>query len=224
MNNNDIDVSKKNNTTEKEYWDNYYNVGKDHHYPSSFSKFCLENYLIQPSKILDLGCGNARDSFYFAKNGHNVVGIDYSTVVIDQNCKLSKELNLSGSTTFKASSFSIDLQNYIDFNAVYSRFSMHTISYNEQQKVTNDVYRLLVKGGLFFIECRTINDFSYLKGKKLSEFERYTDHYRRFIDSTNFLSELIQKGFVVKFFCESKDLAVLDSENPIVARYVLEKF
>ena len=41
--------------------------------------------MVQKGKsILELGCGNGRDSFYFAKNGLNVTAIDASNAVIEK--------------------------------------------------------------------------------------------------------------------------------------------
>ncbi len=77
--------------------------------------------------------------------------------------------------------------------------------------------------GLFLIEFRTIIDPLFKSGKKLSDFERFTDHYRRFIDGTKFLTQLINVGFHVKLFIEDKGLAKYYDEDPVVARCVLEK-
>jgi hypothetical protein len=60
-------------------------------------------------------------------------------------------------------------------------------------------------------------------GKKLSEFERFTDHYRRFINGTKFLHEMIKIGFHVKLFIEDNKLAKYFDEDPVVARCILEK-
>ena len=35
-------------------------------------------------ELIELGCGNGRDSLFFAKNGINVTGIDASETAIDE--------------------------------------------------------------------------------------------------------------------------------------------
>ncbi|MBS1254751.1 MAG: hypothetical protein MAG581_00547 [Deltaproteobacteria bacterium] len=36
----------------------------------------FENYLKDRSAVLDLGCGQGRDTLFFARKGHTVLGID----------------------------------------------------------------------------------------------------------------------------------------------------
>ena len=216
-------MSYKEFNKEKKYWDDYYSSHDNVHYPTSFSEFCLENYLNRKSRILELGCGNGRDTFFFAEHGHNIIGIDSSEVAIKSNNIRSKELNLDNLMQFFANDFTCDLSQYGKVDAVYSRFSFHTITEKEAQVVIHNVYHVLNKGGFFFIECRTINDPLFNLGKKLSEFERYTDHYRRFIDGTKFLHQIIKVGFQVRYFVEDRNFAKFHNENPVVARYVLTK-
>lgn len=60
-------------------------------------------------KLLDLGCGQGRDAIPLAKLGFTVMGIDNSTVGIEQLNKIAKKENLSleGIVT--------DIYNYSDF-------------------------------------------------------------------------------------------------------------
>ncbi len=216
-------MGKKEFNREIRYWDNYYNNQSNVQYPTSFSKFCIERYLNNKSIILDLGCGNGRDTFFFAENGHNVIGIDLSKVAIDNNIIKSKEINLDNLTKFIVSDFTEDLANYGTVDVIYSRFTMHTITKVDEKAVINNAFKILIKGGFFFIECRTINDPLFNEGKKLSESERYTDHYRRFIDGTKFMYQIIKAGFQVRYYVEDRNFAKFHNENPVVARYVLTK-
>ena len=68
------------------YWDNYYENIKISS-ESSFAKFTLK-YLVRKRKgktIIDIGCGDGRDSLYFYKQNLDVVGIDISKSVINKN-------------------------------------------------------------------------------------------------------------------------------------------
>ena len=49
----------------KKYWENYYSEKLGIQAPSSYSIKVL-NFIKQGESILELGCGNGRDSFYFA--------------------------------------------------------------------------------------------------------------------------------------------------------------
>ena len=62
--------------TELQYWSSFY--GEETHpiFPSQFAIFTHCNILNQYENILELGCGNGRDSLFFQSVGYNVLGID----------------------------------------------------------------------------------------------------------------------------------------------------
>ena len=70
------------------YWNSYYKkIELLNIKPSSFSKFCYNKFIKTTKKkdILDIGCGNGRDTIFFFKKGLKVVGIDKSATVIKIN-------------------------------------------------------------------------------------------------------------------------------------------
>ena len=69
---------------DKKYWDNYYKGKKGVDYPSPFALFCMEKYLSTKMEIIEIGCGNGRDSKFFASNKLIVHSIDLTPSVIDQ--------------------------------------------------------------------------------------------------------------------------------------------
>ena len=70
------------------------------------------------------------------------------------------------------------------------------------------------------LEFRTIKDPLYQKGKKLSKYERITDHYRRFINKDIFLNFLLKKNFKIIKIIEKKGLAKYKKDNPVVCRLI----
>lgn len=66
--------------------------------------------LIKKGKLLDVGCGQGRDSIALAKLGYDVTGIDYSKVGIDQLNKVAKRDNLS------IKGIVADIYEYADFD------------------------------------------------------------------------------------------------------------
>ena len=54
-------------------------------------------------------------------------------------------------------------------------------------------------------EFRTIKDPLFLKGKKISKYERLTDHYRRFIDKDILCKYLAKRKFTFINIIEKKD-------------------
>ena len=71
-------------------------------------------------------------------------------------------------------------------------------------------------------EFRTIKDPLFLKGAKLSKYERLTDHYRRFIDKEILCNYLIKKKFQIINIVEKKGLAKFKKDNPVVCRLIIK--
>ena len=71
------------------------------------------------------------------------------------------------------------------------------------------------------IEARTIYDDFFGVGKKISKYEYYTDHYRRFIDPSIFKRKL-EKKFKILFFKVDKNFAKFKNEDPKVMRVILK--
>jgi len=60
------------------YWNSYYNNNVKFK-ESSFARFVKKkiNKVKKNAKLIDIGCGNGRDSFFFSKNGLKVTAIDF---------------------------------------------------------------------------------------------------------------------------------------------------
>ncbi len=58
---------------------------------SEFADFCSA---APPGSVLDLGCGQGRDALMFARAGHRVVGVDVSSVGIEQMVATARSQNL----------------------------------------------------------------------------------------------------------------------------------
>ena len=66
-NNNNINVHNSDN-----YWNGIYKNNTITLKESSFAQFCMQ-YLEKNYSLLDIGCGNGRDSIFFASNGIPII-------------------------------------------------------------------------------------------------------------------------------------------------------
>lgn len=210
--------------SEVEYWNGFYNKQQAVNYPSRFAEFCLSKFITPGMRILEIGSGNGRDSFYFAENGVHTIGLDQSDVVTKANSERALQLKLDQKLNFVCADFS-NITEFLhpNLDALYSRFSLHSVSEEVRHKVMRDVYQSVHVGFVFCIEVRTNKDDLFGVGKKLSANEFSTDHYRSFLDANQFLAYCLSVGWNAKYFVEAKDLAVYKNENPIVANYVFTK-
>ncbi len=113
---NQLSGEKNSNISGRNAWNNRYNK-KSYVYGKAPAKFLAENfsYIKNESTILDMGMGEGRNAVFLAQKGHNVTGIDISSVAIDKAKKLSKELGVKIKTieasldTYKIEKESLDV-------------------------------------------------------------------------------------------------------------------
>lgn len=212
---------------DKNYWDNYYEKhGRDNgiNYQSSFADFCQNNFFKSKAmRILELGSGNGRDSLFFASKGHSVVALDQSITGIElEKSKIS--VDISKDIIIKATNFvTEDYSEYGHLDAFYSRFTIHSITSEEESIVTSKVFNKLATGGIFCIEVRTVKDQMFGKGESLGDNAYRTDHYRRFIETDKFVKNMLSLGFKLRYFTEEDNLSIYKDDNPVLMRIILEK-
>jgi 2-polyprenyl-3-methyl-5-hydroxy-6-metoxy-1,4-benzoquinol methylase len=196
------------------YWDEYYKKDVAPSFPSPFAEY-VANKLSKKQNILEIGCGNGRDSKFFSSKGHHVTGLDRSGEAIE----LCKRLYSNEPIEFLFGAVTdIVKTNKKKYDLIYSRFVIHTMSMNEELEMLKTSYHVLNKNGQFFLECRSINDPLSTTGEILSHTERIKGHYRRFIILEELKQRLIQVGFEIIEAIESNGLASLGEEDPVIIR------
>jgi len=203
---------------EKKYWESFYAKNRTFDKPSPFGKFVLP--FIQDNKnMLELGCGNARDSFYFISNRKiTITALDQCDDEIEFLNNKKDNLPIE----FKAHDFT----NYTEdntFDYVYSRFTLHSVSPDDEKRTFTNVYANLKEGGLFFVEVRSTKDELYGVGTDLGNHQFVTDHYRRFIVMEEMIKNGEDAGLILFYKLQSKGLAPYKSEDPEVIRLIFKK-
>ena len=196
---------------DKEYWANYYSKNLDPTNQSSFAEFILPK-LTKDKKLIELGCGNARDSLYFSKNGLNVIAVDQVKEEIDY-------LN----ENYKNDNINFICDDFTDFDYIYSRFTFHAINEKKEDKTLDWINDHLKEDSLFLLEARSIKDPMYNEGRKLSKTENFTNHYRRYMQLDKIISKLESRDLEIIYQIEDKDLAVYKDDNPYVIRLIAKK-
>ncbi len=138
--------------------------------PSKFALICYEEFVKNKiQKVLELGCGQGRDSLFFASKGLEVHAIDSSKVAIENLRIKSKGMNLDiklkNIDAVKGLHF---LDNH--FGAVYSHmFYNMGFTDNELKFLFSESRRVLKNKGTLSFSVRHDKDITYKKGTKAAE-------------------------------------------------------
>jgi adenylylsulfate kinase-like enzyme/ubiquinone/menaquinone biosynthesis C-methylase UbiE len=206
-----------------DYWNYAYAHNSTPTNPTSFAHFCMDNYIMQDNHILEFGCGNGRDSFYFAQT-NLVTALDPSSVAINSNKQRTLNTSIDNNIEFMEGAFgeiSLPLDNQVD--VIYSRFVMHAMNEESENMAIQEAASLLKRDCLLLLEFRTIKDEMMKMGFVVGNHEMVTDHYRRFIDTQQFTKKLVSYGFELIYFIEANGLSKLGDDDPVVARIAARK-
>lgn len=151
-------------------WDKIYSddsafFGED---PSDFAQKCYSYFKKYGVKrILELGCGQGRDTIFFASNGFDLHALDASKVAIENINQKIRQKNISLDLRhFKARETLPYDSSY--FDAVYSHmfYNMRFID-EELGFLFKETNRVLKINGLLYFSVRSDKDVLYSKGKKI---------------------------------------------------------
>lgn len=207
---------KKNN--EISYWKSFYSKMPQPFYHSLFAEFCVNNFFVKSNRVLELGCGNGRDSIFMSEKGMKVVALDQCSEEIE----FLREKYSSDNLQFLCEDFTKFSTND-KFDAVYSRFTLHSITEIQEDNVVEFVSSHLYAGGFFCIEARGLNNELYGKGIIVKGEENafiFDDHYRRFIAKDKLIKKLILRGFKIIYAEEDISFAPYNNENQNFMRIV----
>lgn len=184
------------------YWDSFYTQEHTRN-PSPFAEWCVEgpfSPLPSDAVIMDVGCGNGRDSVFLASNLFRVISMDICQQALDSIPAVPGVLPLRRGME--------DLPPF-PCHAVYSRFSLHSIPEEAQADFLDSASAALRRyNGLLCIEARS--DKGSFQG----------DHYRRFLNKDSLAKSVELKGFDILTLEEGTGMAEYKGEDPVVIRLV----
>lgn len=210
----------KNFDRDTSYWNNFYSKTNDLDKPSLFAETVMKK-LDKGKSLLDLGCGNGRDSLYFMSHGMKVTAVDASDMIINQLTEKYKGMPIEFICDDFVCAETIYQRQY---DYCYSRFSLHAINEEQEERLVKNIYDSLCQNGRFFIEVRSINDDIYGKGKCVGRNSYiYNGHFRRFIVKEELLDLLSRTGFRVEYAEEKRGFAPLGNDDPPIIRVIVKK-
>ncbi len=155
---NKLSGESKVNFDNKTIWDRRYS--KRHYvYGKVPAKFLAENfdYLPAESKVLDMGMGEGRNSVFLAKKGHQVTGIDISSVAVKKAKALAKEFKVRISTV-------VGTLNKYQIKA--GSFDAIICFYFVDRSLNKKIMKWLKPGGILIYAAHTTNEYHKTSSKK----------------------------------------------------------
>lgn len=133
----------------------------------------FEKYLRPGDKILDLGFGSGRDSFYFLRQGYEVTSVDGSP----EMCKAAESLL----PNVRCLLFS-DLDYVETFDAVWACASLLHVPKQEMEDVFRKVIRSMVTGGFFYVSYKYGTEERIKDGRVFADYteESFTEFLKSF--------------------------------------------
>lgn len=211
--------------SEEVYWANFY----ARHELTSGSTFfeAVSTRSDLPGTVLDIGCGDGRDTFAFARAGLRAIGLDRSHIGIRHATRKAAEAGLESTLSFVAGDVS-DLANVRKVLEgareaaqngpllFYMRFFLHSIPEEVQEGLMNTIAAAARRGDMFATEFRTEDDAAVRKV--------YGGHYRRYQNGPAFGRALREQyGFSILHEEEGTGLSPYKGEDPVLYRAVAMK-
>ena len=202
------------------YWADYY-AHHGHAEASSFARFVHDRLGSDAVTLVDIGCGDGRDSIYFATRGREVLGLDRAGVAIEHAREKADQAGLD-----RARFQVCDLADEAALAAVlgeegerprvfYSRFVLHAIDARTQAALLDAIDAHARPDDLFVAEFRTDKDEELAKA--------HPKHFRRYQNAAELLADLRGRGWAIDYDIESSGLAPWGDEDPILCRVIARR-
>ena len=203
------------------YWDTFYKNLK----LSVPSQFCAMVAVELPSEaiVIEFGCGNGRDAFYFASRGLKLIAMDLSQQAINMCSERAVKDGFNHASFVQGSlADADDIANQFALareiskgNAItcYSRFVMHSINDEQQSGFLKALGNEMKSGEKLYLEFRSKEDADLEK--------TFGNHYRRFVETDAFIKESAANGFSLDYRMTGQGMARYKREDPFVSRLIL---
>lgn len=203
------------------YWNEYYRQRADSKIliPSQFATFVAGELVDEYRCVVDVGCGNGRDSLFFARHGLKVVGVDAAVEAVDLCRRQADGLDATFVCSDVADPMLVtrirDAAGRDEPLLVYARFFLHAIDQDQEAVFLRAASELCEGGGCLALEFRTVRDRQLAK--------ETAPHFRRYIDPLDVVTTALTFGFRLDYFVEGFGYAKYRKDDAHVARLLLRR-
>ncbi|CAN5438582.1 class I SAM-dependent methyltransferase [soil metagenome] len=138
--------------------------------PSKFAQKCYTDFKkYHVKRLLELGCGQGRDTIFFASKGLDIHALDSSIIAIENLHKNFREKNISIDLKHFDARQGIPFSNNF-FDAIYAHMFFNMRLTDEELKfLFIESNRVLKNNGMLYFSVRSDKDAQYNKGKRIND-------------------------------------------------------
>ena len=205
--------------SDQHYWEQVYTNRSVPQECSLFAQFVRQNYLQLPHHVIELGCGNGRDAHYLVDYCAQLTAVDQCKAEITRLQRTNHHPNLK----FMVADFTHLPIVHQQYDLIYSRFTLHSISSAAQQRVLSWTKKAVTASGWLCIEARGYRNSLYQRGQSVPNEPDafiYNDHYRRFINLPDLVAQLKNQGWQIVLAREDQGFAPFAGQDDYFWRLV----
>jgi SAM-dependent methyltransferase len=165
-----------------------------------FAKELIDKYSI--SEILELGCGQGRDSIYFADLNCNVTATDISENAINFVKQAKNELNLENLKLYVHDTLNPLDFDYTSFDLVYSNLALQFFNYQQLSRIFDNIKKVMKDDSYLLFSTKKPGDKYFNFGNKIAPNSFEYKGITRFFFTKPELETLLQKSFTIISFEE----------------------
>ena len=184
------------------YWNNLYT--KDDYFGTGqtiladLAKSIIEQHKIK--NLLEIGCGQGRDSLFFATFMDSVTSFDISEKAIKYVEKIKNEKNLLNLELFVH-----DIRKPLDFpkrkfKMIYSNLALQFFNELQLENIFENIFNIMEKDSYFLFSTKKPGDKYHNFGKKLTNHSFEHKNITRFFFDKEKLENILQKKFSIISF------------------------
>jgi len=121
------------------------------------------------SKVVDLGCGNGRDSVYFATHGLQVLAIDWSREALKTLETEAQKANVANLIQTSQQNLARLKLTPCSVEAVFANLSLQYFEDQTMLNIMSAIYQGLVNRGLLFIRVKSNKDRLSRRGTRVGQ-------------------------------------------------------
>jgi SAM-dependent methyltransferase len=161
--------------------------------------------------VLEVGCGQGRDSIYFSELGYNVHAFDISKNAIDFVTKIKNEMNFSKLTPFVHDArIPLPKTNTI-YDFVYSNLALQFFEINDLDLIFKNISEQMKPSSSFLFSTKKVGDKYHNFGEKISDVAFSYKNITRFFYDQEILEKILSKYFKINTFDSLKHTNLDDS-------------